>query len=90
MRALYLHCHVPESHVGIVHNVMSLVFWRTQYIPDRQTQHGGFGGGDDVRRGKVRIQSSVVLFLFSPQTNHLSLKTWRGFPLNYLLYCCDK
>lgn len=32
--------------------VMSVAVGRRQFISDRQTKHGGFGGGRDARRGK--------------------------------------
>lgn len=46
-------------------SVMSVAVWRRQYISDRQTQHGGFGGGDNIRRGKVRARNVTVLLSLS-------------------------
>lgn len=59
--------------------MLSVAVWRRQYISDRQTQHCGFGGGDNGRWGKVRVESATILFLFvsvTPFHCH-SIKTLR-------------
>lgn len=50
-------CHTkPNIHICLLMSVMSIAVWRRRYISHRQTQHGGFGGGDIVRGGKVWVR----------------------------------
>lgn len=53
----------PHIRTFLSLSVISVAVWRRQYITDRQTQHGGFGGGDNVWWGKVCPRNSASLCL---------------------------
>lgn len=61
--------------------VMSVAVRGRQFISDRQTKHGGFGGGRDARRGKVQAPpsapSSVIALILSLSLQLISSKICR-------------